>query len=691
MFFQKHRWQIWNQVQHPYKHNLAEFSYTNDSLPNVTNAASALNWLVSVLYPQTQPAVDTPADLPLVGNNTNDYRVVLDDGDGKAASYRWEQREGDVDPQWYKIYDMDWGEQSVLSNFLLATQDVYAYKWGLDDLDETGTPYAGDLGGQRIYGGATAGTHLILYANSGDGTGPNTGFVQFGDDVRPLFDSTYTLGTDTYRFLNFYTDEANVSTMQILGGSIVDSSGAIDFATNNLSTDGTVSVGTLLLAGGSITDASGTVDFDDENLQTTGTGTFNSVTAVGAASSFASGTTVGDLTLADGSITSVSATIGFGTNNLSTLGGGTFNDLLAGQIYINGNTISTVAGDLNLVPFSGDLNLTGNLDLTGQLEIGGTPLTITDNTFTAQSGYVFQAVGGISDFIFSPGSGRTLFESTVQPTADGAMDLGQSGARWNDLFLSGGISDGSVEIAIATLLSFRDALAGAAAGDSLFYDLATSRWLPSAPDTEIDHGIISGLLDDDHTQYALLDGRAGGQTFIGGTDANDNLVLDSTSDGTKGTINFLSSLSPGSDNALDLGSGASRLRDLYMGGQGIGFRFENLGALPAAGNNGRAVWLNANTLWIDDGTNWQEISSEKFIYEHVGFWDGTQTTFTYNQANSGIEDACSNCRDMIWELQDNTNGFRRVDGAVITKTATTVTVTVTMPLSAGTYRLVGVG
>jgi hypothetical protein len=689
MFFQKHRWQIWNQVQHPYKHNLAEFSYTNDSLPNVTNAASALNWLVSVLYPQTQPAVDTPADLPLVGNNTNDYRVVLDDGDGKAASYRWEQREGDVAPQWYKIYDMDWGEQSILSNFLLATQDVYAYKWGLDDLDETGTPYAGDLGGQRIYGGATAGTHLILYANSGDGTGPNTGFVQFGDDVRPLFDSTYTLGTDTYRFLNFYTDEANVSTMQILGGSIVDSSGAIDFATNNLSTDGTVSVGTLLLAGGSITDASGTVDFDDENITTTGSGTFNDLTALGAPSAFASGTTVGTLTLADGSITDSDGAISFGDENLSTTGSGTFGLLTVDNLQLDANTLSTIAGDLTIAPFTGELLLTGNMDISGSLTLGATNALITDIGLTSAGGYTFTASTG--GFTFAPFNQEIDFTANLDPTTDGMYDLGESSLRWQDLFLSGTVSDGSVAIAISTLLSFRDATTGANAGDSLFWDNATSRFLPSAPDTEIDHGTIAGLLDDDHTQYALLAGRSGGQTLIGGTDANDNLVLDSTSDGTKGTINFLSSLSPGSDNALDLGSGASRLRDLYMGGQGIGFRFENLGALPAAGNNGRAVWLNANTLWIDDGTNWQEISSEKFIYEHVGFWDGTQTTFTYNQANSGIENACSNCRDMIWELQDNTNGFRRVDGAVITKTATTVTVTATIPLSAGTYRLVGVG
>jgi hypothetical protein len=51
-----------------------------------------------------------------------------------------------------------------------------------------------------------------------------------------------------------------------------------------------------------------------------------------------------------------------------------------------------------------------------------------------------------------------------------------------------------------------------------------------------DHGDLAGLADDDHSQYALLTGRSGGQTIYGGTDASDNLTLDSTSDSTEGLI-----------------------------------------------------------------------------------------------------------------------------------------------------------
>jgi hypothetical protein len=53
-----------------------------------------------------------------------------------------------------------------------------------------------------------------------------------------------------------------------------------------------------------------------------------------------------------------------------------------------------------------------------------------------------------------------------------------------------------------------------------------------------DHGLLTGLADDDHTQYGLLAGRSGGQTLIGGTGAGDDLVFSTTSNVTKGTYRF---------------------------------------------------------------------------------------------------------------------------------------------------------
>jgi hypothetical protein len=52
-----------------------------------------------------------------------------------------------------------------------------------------------------------------------------------------------------------------------------------------------------------------------------------------------------------------------------------------------------------------------------------------------------------------------------------------------------------------------------------------------------DHGALSGLTpDDDHTQYALLAGRNGGQTLEGDTASAGNLTLSSTHHATKGVV-----------------------------------------------------------------------------------------------------------------------------------------------------------
>lgn len=52
----------------------------------------------------------------------------------------------------------------------------------------------------------------------------------------------------------------------------------------------------------------------------------------------------------------------------------------------------------------------------------------------------------------------------------------------------------------------------------------------------MDHGLLLGLADDDHLQYALLAGRVGGQYLYGGIAAGDDLEFESTTDAVKGSI-----------------------------------------------------------------------------------------------------------------------------------------------------------
>lgn len=56
----------------------------------------------------------------------------------------------------------------------------------------------------------------------------------------------------------------------------------------------------------------------------------------------------------------------------------------------------------------------------------------------------------------------------------------------------------------------------------------------------ISHGTLAGLGNDDHSQYPLLIGRSGGQNLIGGIDAFDDLILESTSNVLKGAVNIAS-------------------------------------------------------------------------------------------------------------------------------------------------------
>jgi len=200
--FEKHRFKIFSRWQHPYRHSLSEFSYQNEALPGIGNAEDAFNYILAVLYPNVEPAVDTPGDLPATGNTLNDYRVVRDDGDGKQAAYRWEQREGEAAPSWHKVLDMDWSNDSILAELVDVTLPLYVSKLGTSDLDPAGDPVTGLYAGQLVYGGDQANQNLTLNANSGDGTGPQTGFVQIDSQFRPTLTDTYNLSTASERWLD---------------------------------------------------------------------------------------------------------------------------------------------------------------------------------------------------------------------------------------------------------------------------------------------------------------------------------------------------------------------------------------------------------------------------------------------------------------------------------------------------------
>jgi hypothetical protein len=67
---------------------------------------------------------------------------------------------------------------------------------------------------------------------------------------------------------------------------------------------------------------------------------------------------------------------------------------------------------------------------------------------------------------------------------------------------------------------------------------AVMSWVDQPAAGVTDHGALTGLSDDDHSIYALLAGRSGGQTLKGDTASGGALTLMSTNHATKGNIVF---------------------------------------------------------------------------------------------------------------------------------------------------------
>jgi hypothetical protein len=687
-FFEKPRWAVFNQRQHPLKHDLSEFFYSNPRLPaGFSSVSDALDYIMASLYPNYKGTAATPAGLPGVATN-NDYWFVTDDGDGKSAGYVYTVLDGVS--QWIKRYDVDWSLEGILAETITRTQYMYVHKYGFDDHDALGVPLVGTLAGQQIFGGTLTNTNLTLNANSFD----DTGYVQTRNHFRPTTDNLVDLGTATeqFRTLRLGTS-AIVGTLTLAPASITDSIGAISFGDENLSTTGNVSavtgtfstsalIGTTLSLGtGSITDSSGAISFGNENLSTTGT--------------LASGThTIGTLVLAAGSITDTSGNITFDNENLlttGTLGAGntTVTRLDSDNIRIDGNTISVLdlngsliiqANGTGIVDVQNPLQtlgqtVTGTVGITGQLNIDNLRL----------DGNVISSTNLNGNITLTPnGAGLVQTSANLVPTTDGTLDLGAIATRYASLFLGTGISDGTTSITSVTLQSLRDINVGVAAGMTIFWN--GTKWVASAPDTEIDHGTISGLSDDDHTQYMLLAGRAGGQTLNGGNATTENLTLKANSADTTGTIIVSNTVTPNTDNTKDLGSGALFFKDLYTKGQAKNLRFENFttAGLPASSalNIGRVMWdTDVNKAYVDTGTTLKVLGVSKYLSDTAWVAQTTQD-FT---VSASISDA----RNAIWAIYDNANDFEQMFVSLKAISATQVRVTFNIAQTA-TYRLIGI-
>jgi len=98
----------------------------------------------------------------------------------------------------------------------------------------------------------------------------------------------------------------------------------------------------------------------------------------------------------------------------------------------------------------------------------------------------------------------------------------------------------------------------------------TMAWVTTAAGSgDTDHGVMGGLGDDDHTQYALLAGRSGGQSLIGGTGASDDLTLQATSNTDPGFVMIGDKISINDTSGLiGIGSSTSPATEIDITGTG---------------------------------------------------------------------------------------------------------------------------
>ncbi len=217
-----------------------------------------------------------------------------------------------------------------------------------------------------------------------------------------------------------YTGAVTVNNLTINSGSIIDSSGAISFGNENLSTTGTLSVdnavtfntseaavnftvagdsnpglfkvdgtantvnvNTLIFAGGSITDSTGAISFGNENLSTTGTLSAGAITGTSVTTGLTTGRVI--YTTTAGLLTS--------SGNL-TYSGSTFSNIYTNSTGASANgmiiTENLTAGNSN---FPSAIGGTINFNSGAGTHVYGVAMTGIVATSTGQSGTVSNAYG----------------------------------------------------------------------------------------------------------------------------------------------------------------------------------------------------------------------------------------------------------------------------------------------------------
>ena len=220
-----------------------------------------------------------------------------------------------------------------------------------------------------VDGTLTTTGNVTVSGTVGSTTGSGIGTITLANGS--ITDSSGAISFGNENITTTGTSLAINGTLTVANGSITDSSGAISFGNENITTTATSLAinGTLTVANGSITDSSGAISFGNENVTTTGT------------IARATGSTIGSLTLGNGSITDSSGSISFGNENITTTG------TLSAE---TGSEIGNMAfADGSITDSSGEINFSNeNLTTTGTLDVSGLATIGSMTTVSGVSSFV---------------------------------------------------------------------------------------------------------------------------------------------------------------------------------------------------------------------------------------------------------------------------------------------------------------
>lgn len=209
-----------------------------------------------------------------------------------------------------------------------------------------------------------------------------------------------------------------------------------------------------------------------------------------------------------------------------------------GDIYNNNNQFILPSASDILVGISATQTLSnkslrattidGNLTFTSGT-VKGIPLP-SINTDAANKEYVDSVIQGLDwqESVIS----KSISTPPISPSIGDRYVIGSSptgawAGQTNNIALWNGSTWTIIVVDEGTAVWVED--------ENVLYTYNGSTWVKIG--STVSHTNLLGLTTgDDHTQYAYLFGRSGGQFIQGGNSANDTLILESTSHSTKGLI-----------------------------------------------------------------------------------------------------------------------------------------------------------